>query len=335
MSEILRATGLEKSFPTRRNLLGRPTQFVHAVQDVDLTIARGETLGLVGESGSGKSTTGRLVLRLIEPDQGEIRFDDEDVLALDGAALRALRSRARMVFQDPYSSLDPRMTVGDSVGEPLTIHRGIKGIERRGRVEELFARVGLNSDQLDRYPYEFSGGQLQRMAVARAIATDPDLIVCDEPVAALDMSIRAQVINLLQGLQDERGIAYLFISHDLSLVRLIAPRLAVMYKGRVVEEGPTAEVFDDPHHPYTRALIAAIPVPDPERRRQRLPAASRAAGGDGAAAGCAYRETCPEALPVCGDVRPVLASAGTRRRVACHLFPASTPAASETARGHD
>ena len=318
MAEILRATGLEKAFTTERNLLGRPTRVVRAVQEVDLTIDRGETLGLVGESGSGKSTTGRLVLRLIEPDGGTVLFDGEDVLALSGSDLRRLRSRARMVFQDPYSSLDPRMTVGDSVGEPLTIHRKLGATERREHVEELFSRVGLNAEQLDRYPYEFSGGQLQRMAVARAIATDPDLIVCDEPVAALDMSIRAQVINLLQSLQDERGIAYLFISHDLSLVRLIAPRLAVMYKGRVVEEGPTADVFATPQHPYTQALIAAIPVPDPQRRR--IPLAVKPGDGEAGATGCDYRHTCPYAMPVCSDVRPLLAPSADRRRVACHLF---------------
>jgi ABC-type oligopeptide transport system ATPase subunit len=271
---LLEATGLAKRFPTGTNLLGRPTGWTHAVQGVDLRVARGETLAVVGESGAGKSTIGRILLRLVEPDEGSVTLDGVDVLALGSKQLRALRKRMQMVFQDPFSSLDPLMVVEDAVGEPLTVHFGLKGDDRRTRVLELLDRVGIGEHQAERYPYEFSGGQLQRIAIARALAVEPDLIVCDEPVAALDVSIRAQVINLLDDLQQERGVAYVFISHDLSLVRLIADRVAVMYQGRIVEEGETAALFEDPQHPYTRALLDVIPVADPRRRADRIRAAA-------------------------------------------------------------
>jgi ABC-type oligopeptide transport system ATPase subunit len=266
---LLEATGLSKSFPARRTLLGRTRDVHHAVQGVDLTVHRGETVAVVGESGAGKSTLGRLVLRLIEPDEGSIVLDGVDVRALRARQLRALRKRMQMIFQDPYSSLDPRMVIEDAVAEPLVLHFDLTADERRARVLDLLTRVGISEHQADRYPYEFSGGQLQRIAIARALAVEPDLIVCDEPVAALDTSIQAQVINLLHDLQEEHGVAYVFISHDLSLVRLIADRVAVMYQGRIVEEGPTASVFEDPQDPYTRALLDVIPVPDPRRRRAR------------------------------------------------------------------
>ena len=249
---LLEATGLSKSFPARRTLLGRTRDVHHAVQSVDLTVHRGETVAVVGESGAGKSTLGRLVLRLIEPDEGSIVLDGVDVRALRARQLRALRKRMQMIFQDPYSSLDPRMVIEDAVAEPLVLHFDLTADERRARVLDLLTRVGISEHQADRYPYEFSGGQLQRIAIARALAVEPDLIVCDEPVAALDTSIQAQVINLLHDLQEEHGVAYVFISHDLSLVRLIADRVAVMYQGRIVEEGPTASVFEDPQDPYTR-----------------------------------------------------------------------------------
>jgi peptide/nickel transport system ATP-binding protein len=263
---LLEATGLTKSFPAGRNLLGRPTRSTIAVDGVDLRVNRGETLAVVGESGAGKSTLGRLLLRLIEPDEGRLVLDGTDVLALRSKELRGLRKRMQMIFQDPFGSLDPRMVVEDAVAEPLVVHFGMQQGERRARVLELLDRVGIGEHQAERYPHEFSGGQLQRIAIARALAVEPDLIVCDEPVAALDVSIRAQVVNLLHELQRERGVAYVFISHDLSLVRLIAHRVAVMYQGRVVEEGETAALFDDPQHPYTQALLDVIPVPDPRRR---------------------------------------------------------------------
>jgi oligopeptide transport system ATP-binding protein len=270
MSEVLlEATGLKKSFLTGRNSLGRPKGWSHAVRGVDLRVGRGETVAIVGESGAGKSTVGRLVLRLIEPDEGDIRLDGIDVRALGRKDLRAMRKRMQMIFQDPYSSLDPRILIEDAVGEPLTVHFGIKGAERRRRVLELLDRVGISSHQAERYPHEFSGGQLQRIAIARALAVEPDIIVCDEPVAALDVSIRAQVINLLHDLQRERGVAYIFISHDLSLVRVISHRILVMCGGEVVEEGEPTQLYTNPSHPYTKALLDVIPVADPRRRPER------------------------------------------------------------------
>jgi oligopeptide transport system ATP-binding protein len=263
---LLEATGLSKAFASHKNLVRRSREPNYAVRGVDLRVGRGETVAVVGESGAGKSTLGRMILRLIEPDEGSIHLDGVDVRAIGRKDLRTLRKRMQMIFQDPYSSLDPRMIVEDAVGEPLAVHFGMPRVQRRRKVLELLDRVGISESQAERYPHEFSGGQLQRIAIARALAVEPDLIVCDEPVAALDVSIRAQVINLLQDLQEERGVSYVFISHDLSLVRLIAHRIAVMYQGRVVEEGAPADIYSNPRDPYTRALLDAIPLPDPRRR---------------------------------------------------------------------
>ncbi|WP_024796554.1 ABC transporter ATP-binding protein [Tomitella biformata] len=268
MSHLLEVAGLSKSFPAKRNLLGRVTERSLVTNDVSFTVDRGETLGIVGESGAGKSTIGRQILRLIEPDAGEIRFDGQDVRKLRGKELLAFRRRAQMIFQDPFSSLDPHMTIRNAVGEPLAIHFGLSGAERDRRVVEILERVGMRADQLDKYPREFSGGQLQRIAIARALTLDPDFIVCDEPVAALDVSIQAQVLNLLLDLQAERGLSYVFISHDLSLVRFLAHRVMVMYDGEVVETGPTEELFENPQHAYTKSLLSA--VPDPRARRRNL-----------------------------------------------------------------
>ena len=329
MSELLlEATGLTKSFPAGTNLLGRPTGWRHAVRGVDLRVARGETLAVVGESGAGKSTVGRLVLRLIEPDAGQVSLDGIDVLSLRAKPLRALRKRMQMIFQDPYGSLDPRMVVEDAVGEPLTVHFGTKGEARRRKVLELLDRVGIGEHQAERYPYEFSGGQLQRIAIARALAVEPDLIVCDEPVAALDVSIRAQVVNLLHELQRERGVAYVFVSHDLSLVRLIASRVAVMYQGSVVEEGETATLFANPRHPYTRALLDVIPVADPRRRAARVrdrKALQAADDGERESTGCAYAPRCPEVMDRCWSEPPVLGAADDGTSVSCHLHTTATP----------
>lgn len=261
MSPLLQVSDLVKTYPAKRNLLGRVRERTTVTDHVSFTVERGETLGIVGESGAGKSTVGRLALRLIEPDSGSVMFDGRDVLGLSKSELRAFRQRAQMIFQDPFSSLDPHMTIRDAVGEPLTIHRGLKGPERDAAVTALLTRVGLRADQLDKYPREFSGGQLQRIAIARALSTEPDFIVCDEPVAALDVSIQAQVLNLLIDLQRERGLAYVFVSHDLSLVRFLAHRVAVMRKGVIVETGPTEQVFTDPQHSYTKTLLQAIPDP--------------------------------------------------------------------------
>jgi oligopeptide transport system ATP-binding protein len=303
--EILRATSLKKSFPGKRNAFGRVTDWTDAVKDVSLAVHRGETYGLLGESGAGKSTVGRLLLRLIEPDAGEIVINDQDVMALSNQDLRKLRSKARMIFQDPFVSLDPSMVVGDAVAEPLIVHEELTRDEREERVLDLFERVGLGREHLDRYPSEFSGGQLQRVAVARAIATNPDLIVADEPVAALDMSIRAQVINLLRDLQQASGIAMIFISHDLSLVRLIADRVGVMYRGQIVESGVAESVFQNPQHPYTRSLLSAIPVPDPARRHEvRTASGLEVSDEQRDLTGCDYADRCPHATELCWNEAP-------------------------------
>jgi ABC-type glutathione transport system ATPase component len=264
---LLRVSSLTKRYPNRRSLVGRPTAWTTALHDVSFALEAGETLALVGESGAGKSTTGRIVVRLIEPDDGEVRFEGTDVLALNRGQLRAYRESVQMIFQDPFGSLDPRVTVGDSVAEPLLVHYGTPRRERTERAADLIARVGLPRQVLDRYPAELSGGQLQRIAIARALTLRPKLIVCDEPVAALDVSVRAQVLNLMKDLQDEFGIALLFITHDLALVEVIADRIVVMRAGRVVEVGSVEQIFADASDPYTRQLLAAIPVPVPRSLR--------------------------------------------------------------------
>jgi oligopeptide transport system ATP-binding protein len=266
---LLEVRHLTKEFSRRAGLFGKTTS-VHAVDDVSFTIDRGETFGLVGESGSGKTTTGRCILRLIEPTSGEVIFDGRNVLALSRGEMRRTRRDMQIVFQDPYSSLNPRMRVSDIVEEPLIIHRLGKKAERRERVRQLFGLVGLNPDHLRRYPHEFSGGQRQRIGLARALALNPSLIIADEPVSALDVSVQAQVINLLMDLQQHLKLTYLFIAHDLRLVEHICSRTAVMYLGRIVEMGETAKLFAAPQHPYTRALLSAIPVPDPDAPRQRI-----------------------------------------------------------------
>jgi peptide/nickel transport system ATP-binding protein/oligopeptide transport system ATP-binding protein len=260
---LLEVEGLVKRYPVRQGFLGRAKEWFTAVDDISFTAERGETLALVGESGAGKSTTGRLILRLVEPDGGAVRFDGVDVRALDQPALRKLRRRMQMIFQDPYSSLDPHLPVGDSVAEPLHVHFGMSRADRLRRTAELLDVVGISHDVLERYPAELSGGQLQRAAIARALTMKPDLIIADEPVAALDVSVRAQVLNLMLDLQRELGIGYLFITHDLSLVEVIADRAIVMQNGRIVEQNTVEEIFKNPREEYTRTLLAAIPRPVP------------------------------------------------------------------------
>ncbi|MGN5237204.1 MULTISPECIES: ATP-binding cassette domain-containing protein [unclassified Rhodococcus (in: high G+C Gram-positive bacteria)] len=265
---LLEVTNLTKSFPTGRNLLGRRTGWTHAVRDVSFTLDAGECLAVVGESGAGKSTVGRMVLRLIEPDSGTVLFDGEDVLAAKPARLREMRRSMQMIFQDPHSSLDPRMTVLDAVVEPLIVHTDMDRAARGRRAEELLDKVGIGSRYLGRYPAELSGGQLQRVAIARALTLEPDMIVCDEPVAALDVSVRAQVLNLLRDLQEELGLAYLFVCHDLALIEVIADRVLVMKSGTVVESGAVDQIYKSPREEYTRELLDAIPVPVPRAARQ-------------------------------------------------------------------
>lgn len=269
MTAVLEVDNIVKSFVKKRNVFGVATEHTHAVKDVSFTLEKGRTRAIVGESGAGKSTIGRMALRLDTPDTGAIRLFGDDILKMSAKSVRQLRSRATMIFQDPFNSLDPRMLVGQSVAEPLTLHTDLRGRDRENKVAELLERVGLRVDQMEKYPHEFSGGQLQRIAIARALATEPELIVCDEPVAALDVSIQAQVLNLLQDLQAERQISYLFISHDLALVKMFAHDVTVMRRGEIVESGPTAQIFEDPQETYTKDLLSAIPVMNPRKRAAR------------------------------------------------------------------
>jgi oligopeptide/dipeptide ABC transporter ATP-binding protein len=312
---LVEARGLAKHYKVRGGGLLR------AVDGVDLAVRAGETHALVGESGCGKTTLGRLILRLVEPTAGSIRFRGEDLLALKPEAMRRMRRHLSVIFQDPYGSLDPRMTVAEIVGEPLRIFGEGTRAERRARVEALLAQVGLAPAHATRHPHEFSGGQRQRIGIARALALAPDLVVCDEPVSALDVSIQAQIINLLQDLQQLHGLTYLFVAHDLSVVRHIADRVAVMYLGRVVEEAPKAVLFAAPRHPYTRALLAAVPLPKPGAPPP-MPLAGEVPSPLDPPSGCRFRARCPIAVPRCAEEDPPLRELAPAHRVACHLAEA-------------
>ena len=316
---VIRVEGLEKHFQIRTGSLGRKA-LIHAVNGVTLEIAKGETLGIVGESGCGKSTLGRTILKVWEPDAGRIWCDGTDITGLSRHQMRPWRRRMQMIFQDPYASLNPRFTVGELIAEPMEIYRTHGESEQRERVQELLETVGLKPDHIRRYPHEFSGGQRQRIGIARALALEPEFIVCDEPISALDVSIQAQIVSLLERIQDEKGLSYLFIAHDLTMVRHISHRIGVMYMGGLVEIGPADEICEHPIHPYTKLLMSAIPIPDPIQARRQHPQLpeGEVPSPIHLPAGCPFAPRCPHAKPECRETVPPLKDAGGRQ-VACFL----------------
>jgi len=319
---LLEVKHLKKHFPIKGGVFSKIIGYVYAVDDINFTLGKGETLGLVGESGCGKSTTGRTILRLIEPTEGMISFEGQDITHLDKGAMRALRREMQIIFQDPYASLNPRMTVGSIIGEPLEIHKIAKGSEKEERVASLLQKVGLRAEDMRKYPHEFSGGQRQRIGIARALALNPKLIVCDEPVSALDVSIQAQVINLLEDLQAEFGLSYLFIAHNLNVVEHISNRVAVMYLGQIVELASDEELYKNPQHPYTEALLSAVPIPDPTANKKRIILEGDVPSPINQPKGCHFHTRCMYKDKICEEVEPEFKDIGGGHWVACHFRPA-------------
>lgn len=323
---LLDVKNLVMHFPLTQGIIfQRRVGAVQAVDDVTFQVRKGETLGLVGESGCGKSTTGRAILQLYKPTSGSVNFDGQELTKLDGGDMRKMRRHLQMIFQDPYASLNPRMTVGSIISEPMQIHNLVPREQRTRRVQELLETVGLNPYFANRYPHEFSGGQRQRIGVARALAASPDFIVADEPVSALDVSIQAQIVNLLEDLQEQFNLTYLFIAHDLSVVRHISDRIAVMYLGKLVELADRDALYADPLHPYTKALLSAVPIPDPvvEKRRERIILTGDVPSPINPPSGCHFHTRCPYMMPVCKEIDPHFVDQGGGHFVACHLYPGS------------
>ncbi len=320
--DLLQVSGLKMHFPIMKGILQRQVGAIKAVDGLNFSIKQGETMGLVGESGCGKSTTGRAILQLYKPTAGSVIFQGTDLTQLEGEKLRQQRRQMQMIFQDPYASLNPRMTVGNIIGEPLDVHNVGDSKGRRQRVQDLLQIVGLNPYFVNRYPHEFSGGQRQRIGVARALAIEPKFIVCDEPISALDVSIQAQVVNLLEDLQHQFGLTYLFIAHDLSMVRHISNRVAVMYLGKIVELTDRNELYRNPLHPYTQALLSAVPIPDPtaEARRHRIILTGDVPSPANPPSGCYFSTRCPRVMDICKEVDPEFKDVGSGHFVACHLY---------------
>ncbi|KKX56525.1 ABC transporter ATP-binding protein [Brevibacillus borstelensis] len=317
---LLVVKGLKKHFPFKKGMFSKETGYVRAVDGVDFTVYRGETLGIVGESGCGKSTTGQMILQLLEPTEGEIWFEGKNLSTLGKAEVRTLRQHLQMIFQDPYSSLNPRMRVEDIVAEPLRVHGTHKGSELKEKVVELLRLVGLDAHHMSRHPHEFSGGQRQRIGIARALALNPSLIVCDEPVSALDVSIQSQVLNLLKKLQKELKLTYIFIAHGLPAVKHISDRIAVMYLGKIVELAERDELFANPRHPYTEALLSAVPIPDPTQRKERIVLQGDLPNPANPPSGCHFHTRCPYVQDVCRQTAPTLTEGTAGHFVSCH-FP--------------